>query len=121
MNPDRWRKIQDLFAEACAQQPPERAAFLEKACAGDDDLRREVEWMLAHQGDAERFIPKPALDVAAASLAASRVATLAGSSLGQYQDLQLIGAGGMGQVFRGVDTRLNRPVAIKVLTALTGE
>jgi serine/threonine-protein kinase len=83
MTPDRWRQIQDLFAEARAHRSGERAAFLEKACAGDNDLRQEVEWMLAHQDEAERFIPKPALDAAAAALAADRVATLAGTFLGQ--------------------------------------
>jgi serine/threonine protein kinase len=91
-------------------------AFLKTACGTDNELCSEVQWMLAHEPDADRFLQSPALARAAASVAGERGASLAGWALGPYQDLVLIGCGGMGNVYRARDTRLNRTVAIKFLS-----
>ena len=77
MSPERWQQIQNLFERAQACPSGERAAFLKKPCEGDDDLRSEVEWMLTHETEAGRFIQKPALEVAAVSIAAEGGASLA--------------------------------------------
>ncbi len=69
MSPERWQQIERLYDAVIQHQPGERAALLEQWCAGDDELRREVEWMLAHQQEAAHFIQVPALEAAARSLA----------------------------------------------------
>lgn len=115
MSPERWQQIQDLFHQARICVPGKRAALLEEACKGDKELRRELEWMLAHQDEARVFIQAPALELAAMSLATDPGVSLAESSLGLYEDLRLIGKGGMGEVYRARDPKLMRDVAIKVL------
>ena len=71
--------------------------------------------MLEHRGEAREFIQTPAFEVIAKSVAADRRASLAGSILGPYQDLRLIGTGGMGEVYSARDPRLKRSIALKVL------
>ena len=91
-----------------------RPAFLESNCQGDEELRREVESLLAYDQQAQQFIDRPAMQLAAEKLA-SEPASLLGRKLGPYQIQVLLGSGGMGDVYRARDTRLNRIVAIKVL------
>ena len=119
MTPDRWQRVQEILAEAAEIEGPRRSAFLEEACQGDAELRREVESLLSSLGNAAGFLESPAIEaVLEASPANSRPAfpsLPAGKRLGPYEILGLLGAGGMGEVYRGRDTRLNRDVAIKVL------
>ena len=70
MTPDRWQKIEELYHAALKLDQIERAAFLEQACAGDEDLRREVESLLASDAQAESFLESPVLVVAARALVA---------------------------------------------------
>ena len=79
------------------------------------DLRREVESLLASDQQAENFLESPVLEVAAEAMAAQGPPSLVGRILGAYQILSVLGAGGMGEVYKAKDTRLNRTVAIKVL------
>src|SRR5262245_21152323 len=113
MRDRRWQRIEELYHAALERRPSERAAFLQAECAGDDPLRREVESLLA-EGDAEQFLATPALEVEGREMAASR-GMLIGRDIGPYQIQSLLGAGGMGEVYRAHDTKLNRDVAIKVL------
>src|SRR5262245_43837981 len=126
MDPERWRKVERLYYAALERDAVERAAFLDEACGGDEALRREVESLFVYQTQAKDFIEAPAARVHVALL--SRVLNpvrdqyepsasrrFVGRSLGVYEVQALIGAGGMGEVYRAVDTRLNRTVAIKVL------
>ena len=65
MTPERYQKIGEHYRAVQELEPGEREAYLEQACAGDDEMRREVESLLGFQSEAESFIEQPALEVAA--------------------------------------------------------
>lgn len=115
MTPEKWQRIEQLYHEALQLARAERARFLKTSCEGDDQLLREVESLLDSHDFAPSFIESPPDDVAASLLADSRVQAMRGRTIGRYTIDTLIGAGGMGEVYRGKDTTLDRPVAIKVL------
>jgi serine/threonine protein kinase len=119
MDRARWYRIEELFHAALTRPEAERIAFLDEACVGDADLRREIESLLApHDSDAP-------LETGAAVGAAARLITVAssrptivGRQLGPYEIVAQIGAGGMGGVYRARDHRLDRDVALKILPDL---
>ena len=117
MTPERWQQIDKLVEQALEQESSVRADFIDEACAGDDELRREVESLLAAHGQASSFIEAPALEVSAKELVGDRPRRLTGQQLGSFKIVSFLGAGGMGVVYKAQDSRLRRPVAIKVLSA----
>jgi hypothetical protein len=120
MTSDRWEEINRLYDAAVEVEEKERTSFLEKACGGDAELRREVESLLAYDKQAQQLLDRPALHVTAEKLAGESP-SLVGRQLGPYQIQVVLGAGGMGEVYKAKDTRLNRTVAIKVLLRLLSE
>lgn len=117
MKPERWKQVDALFDAALELEPDKRAAFLDQACAGDEALRKEVDTLLDSDRQAHSFIESPAIHEAA-ELLSDRPAVLSpGESIGPYKIVSLIGAGGMGEVYRAGDPRLGRDVAVKILPA----
>ena len=113
MDPDRRRQVDDLFDAALEREQEARAAFLAEACGGDSELRREVESLLA-QEHMPLVVDQEIFRVAAMVLAGiPRLRP--GTELGPYRVDAFIGAGGMGEVYRARDTKLNRDIALKVL------
>ena len=118
MKNDRWHEVEHLYHLALARDPNERSAFLADACAGDNELRREVESLLAYEPEAKDFIETPALELAAQMMADEHSAMVTGQTINQYKIISPIGAGGMGEVYLSEDTRLRRKVALKFLPLL---
>src|SRR5262249_11946864 len=121
MTPERWRRVQEVFAAATEREPGSRTAFLEQSCPDDPELRAEVESLISSLGAASSgFLESPAVAPVPALSPTQRggLPSLSkGTRLGPYEVLSPLGSGGMAEVYRANDARLGREVAIKVLPA----
>ena len=109
MTPERWRQVKAIFDAAVECTPASRAELIRQRCGDDRELRSEVESLLASDRETGFLLDSPL------NLVAPVRSQAPGTRLGPYEILALIGAGGMGEVYKARDTRLDRAVAIKVL------
>jgi serine/threonine protein kinase len=101
---DRWQHISNLFHEVLAQSPATRDDYLRDACGDDDDLRRQIESLLSATEQTRTAAGTP-------GDASPREPLAPGPKLAHYQILSLLGAGGMGEVYRARDSQLQRDIA----------
>lgn len=113
----RWREIESLYHSACELRREEWGAFLNSACGSDEALRQEVESLLANEEMAAAFLETHSPELAERE---SEARIPPQTSIGPYVVLEFLRAGGMGEVYKARDTRLERTVAIKFLPRAFG-
>lgn len=117
MNAERWQNIKELFDIARDIEPAKRGEFLTDACDGDNDLRVEIEKLLASMDNAGSFMESPVVREVTESFIGQNQPLSKDEKIGHYEIIKEIGRGGMGEVYLAKDTKLKRQVAIKLLAA----
>src|SRR6266850_4935543 len=115
MTPARFQTIEEIFRAALDQKPDQVGAFLDKACEGDDVLRRKVEALLASRPRAASFIETSAVSLATRIIQNGQADSLVGRTIGHYKISKRIGTGGMGDVYLAADMTAGRKAALKLL------
>jgi eukaryotic-like serine/threonine-protein kinase len=130
MDSERWQNIERLYHAAMECEESQRAAFLTRACGGDEALRREVESLVSYGKGSGEFIEGSALEVVAPDLAGDEgdghgnatdetrpVPKMIGKRISQYHIVEQLGSGGMDEVYRAVraDDQYRKQVAIKLV------
>ncbi|HKA21160.1 MAG TPA: protein kinase [Blastocatellia bacterium] len=115
MTPERWQQVNELFHSALKYDPAQRGSYLNQVCNGDQELRQEVESLIASHNNSDHFIGAFPIEAATRLIAEDRSDLSIGQRIGQYKILSLLGKGGMGEVYLASDSKLGRKVALKLL------
>jgi serine/threonine protein kinase len=115
MDPERWQRLKEIYEAALEKDESSRSEFIAKSCRSDSELKKEVEILLKSYGR-DSFLEKPVFEAVPDLFESHSGDTIIGGKLGPYAVTRKIGHGGMGIVYLAMDTRLDRPVAIKMLS-----
>ncbi|MCP5120543.1 MAG: hypothetical protein GY953_57855, partial [bacterium] len=105
MSTERWHKVKSIFGHAADMEPEQRAAYLDEACAGEPELRAEVEDLLAHHIDSEAEESKELRQVLTPGLVIAQ----------RFRIVRFVASGGMGKVYEAEDLKLGGRLALKTL------
>jgi eukaryotic-like serine/threonine-protein kinase len=115
---ERWQRIREILDQAISLPENERPDYLNKTCAGDDELRTELESLLhSHEQAGDEFLNSPAVDLTSLAPDPKGKPSHVGRRIGVYKIVEEIGHGGMGEVYRAVrvDGQYDKQVAIKLV------
>ncbi len=117
MKNEKWEKVERIFHTALDLSVEGRKPYLQRECTGDGELFSEVATLLDSFEQDSGFLDEPVFDLGLGAIGKKSQKNLAGATIGFYQVEEKIGAGGMSEVYKAVDTHLNRRVALKFLSA----
>ncbi len=123
MDAEQWTRVEQLCQEALERDVQQQAAFLDSACGANEELRREVESLLAHRQRARTLLEAPAVEMAAKAFAdgtgsaTGHASRLIGRLVSHYRVVEKVASGGMGDVYRAVraDGTYDKQVAVKII------